>query len=190
MEETGRYVGLDLGKRTCTMAIVGKLEAAVGCRVYVLNPHHLAVIYRSMKKTDKEDALKLAHLLEDTREERLPVVPVPTEREMKRRKLAAAYRREQGNRNRAINRLRALFVSRGITTVVKKDLAKAAGRDEAVKALDGLEREEAEYLAECLGLYEKRLAELEGQMNEEASGDGEIERLQTVPGVGPKVAAD
>jgi transposase len=88
----------------------------------VLNPHHLAVIYRSMKKTDKEDALKLAHLLEDTREERLPVVPVPSEGEMKRRKLVAAYRREQGNRNRAINRLHARLVSRGITTVVKKDL--------------------------------------------------------------------
>jgi hypothetical protein len=53
-----------------------------------------------------------------------------------------------------------------------------------------LRGEEAEYLADCLGLYEKRLAELEGRMNEEASGDGEIERLQTVPGAGPKAAAD
>ncbi|MDR2499978.1 MAG: transposase [Treponema sp.] len=107
---------------------------------------------------------------------------------MKRRKLTAAYRREQGNRNRAINRLHALLVSRGITTVVKKYLAKAAGRAEMAQALDGLEREEAEYLMDCLGLYEKRLAALEGQMNEEAAGDEEIERLKTVPGVGPKVA--
>jgi transposase len=107
---------------------------------------------------------------------------------MKRRKLAAAYRQEQGNRNRAINRLHALFVSRGITAAVRKDLAKAAGREELVKAQDGIEREEADYLAECLGLYEKRLAALEGQMDAEAAGDGEIERLQTVPGVGPKAA--
>ncbi|MDR2482373.1 MAG: hypothetical protein LBD08_01935 [Treponema sp.] len=63
---------------------------------------------------------------------------------MKRRKLAAAYRREQGNRNRAVNRLHALFVSRGITAAAKKDLAKAAGRKEMVKALDGIEREESD----------------------------------------------
>jgi transposase len=231
MEESGRYVGLDLGKRTYTMAVVGKrggttmsngtttaagrqalyrklnrtdkvaleagslaflmakeLEAAAGCRVYVLNPHHLAVICRPMKTTGKEDALKPARLLEDTREERPPVVPVPSGREMQRRKLAAAYRREQGNRNRAVNRPHALFVSRGITAAVKKDPAKAAGRAEQAQALDGLEREEADYLADCLGLYEKRLAALEGQMKEEAAGDGEIERLQTVPGAGPKAA--
>jgi hypothetical protein len=170
MEETGRYAGLDLGKRTYAMTVAGtrggaavsngtttaagrqalyrklkrtdkaaleagslaflmakELEAAAGCRVYVLNPHHLAVIYRPMKKTDKEDALKLAHLLEDTREERLPVVPVPSEGEMKRRKLAAAYRRKQENRNRALNRLRALFVSRGITAVAKKTWRKRRG---------------------------------------------------------------
>jgi hypothetical protein len=128
-------VALEAGSLAFLMA--KELEAAAGCRVYVLNPHHLAVIYRSMKKTDREDALKPAHLLEDTREERLPVVPVPTGREMKRRKLTAAYRREQGNR--AVNRLHALLVSRGITAAVKKDLAKAAGRAEVAQALDGLE---------------------------------------------------
>jgi transposase len=93
-----RFVGLDLGKRTYEMAIVGKngkvavsngktfaagrqalykklqpgdkvaleacgmafimakeIAAAVGCTVYVLNPYRLAVIYKSMKKTDKSD---------------------------------------------------------------------------------------------------------------------------------------
>ena len=49
-----------------------ELEEAAGCRVYVLNPHRPTVIYRSMKKTDKEDALKPAHILEDMKEERLP----------------------------------------------------------------------------------------------------------------------
>ena len=166
-------VALEAGNLAFMMA--KELEAAVGCRVFVLNTHRLAIIYRSMKKTDKEDALKLAHILEDTREERLPVVPVPSDREIERRKLVAAYRREQGSRNRALNRLHALFVGRGIPAVVKKDLAKAA------------EREEAEYLLACLGLYEKRLA---AQMTAAAAGDEEIERLQTVPGVGPKVAAD
>ncbi|MCL2130237.1 MAG: transposase, partial [Treponema sp.] len=138
-----RYVGIDLGKRTYEVAIVGKggkvtksngktfvsgrqslykklhssdkvaleagnmafnmakeIEASVGCRVYVLNPSQLAVIYSSMKKTDKEDALKLAHIIEDCKEERLPLVPVPSDKEMGRRKILASYRRAKSGRNR------------------------------------------------------------------------------------------
>ena len=232
MEETKRrFVGIDLGKRTYTVAIVGKrggvklsngkttvegrqalyrkleagdkvaleagnlaflmakeLIAAVGCEVRVLNPSHLPLIYKTMKKTDKEDALKLAHILEDFRDERLPVVPIPSDTEMRRRKLLTSYRNEQGSRNRALNRLHALFVHQGITTIVKKDLATAEDRAEAIKVLVGLEREEAEHLLECLGLYEKRLEALDKKMVKEAEGDEQIQRLQTAPGVGPKVS--
>ena len=133
-----RFVGIDLGKRTYEVAIVGKggkvtksngkthiagrqhlykklrpndkvaleagnlafiigkeIEAAVGCKVYILNPSNLALIYGSMKKTDKEDALKLAHILEDYNEERLPVVPIPSDKEIQRRKLVSSYNRTQ-----------------------------------------------------------------------------------------------
>jgi len=226
-----RYVGIDLGKRTYTMAVVGangkvtmsngkttaegrqklyrkleasdkvaleagnlafimakELETAVGCPVYVLNPSHLPLIYKTMKKTDKEDSLKLAHILEDYREERLPLVAVPSEQEMKRRKLLGSYRREQRVRNQAVNRLHGLFVAQGITDVVKKNLATEGAREEAVRRLEGLEREEAAHLLACLKLYEKRIEALEAQMEQEAQGDEEIERLQTVPGVGPKVS--
>jgi len=226
-----RFVGIDLGKRTYEVAIVGKggkvtmsngktfvagrqslykklrpsdkvaleagnmafmmakeIEAAVGCRVYVLNPSQLAVIYCSMKKTDKEDALKLAHILEDCREERLPVVPVPSDKEMYRRKLLANYRRAQQSRNRDINQLHALFVAQGITTKVKKDLCTCEFRQGAVLELAGLEREEAEYLLKRLALCEQRRADLEKQMDKEAAGDEVIELLQSIPGVGPKTA--
>jgi len=40
----------------------------------------------------------------------------------------------------------------------------------------------------CLKLYEGRIQAVEGQMKEEAKGDEEIERLQTVPGVGPMIS--
>ena len=232
MKETKRrYVGIDLGKRTYQMAIVGKsgkvtmsngkttvegrqslykkltaqdkvaleagnlafimvkeMEAAVGCEVRVLNPSHLPLIYGSMKKTDKEDALKLAHILEDYKDERLPVVPVPSDEEIKRRKLVASYRREQRVRVQGINRLHGLFLAQGITTIVKKNLATAHARKEAITALEGLEREEAEHLLDCLERYERRIEVLEGHIDKEAEGDEEIERLQTVPGVGPKVS--
>jgi transposase len=226
-----RYIGIDLGKRSYEMAVVGKggkviksngrtypsgrqglynklrpgdkvaleacnlafimakeMEASVGCQVYVLNPFRLTMIYKSMKKTDKEDALKLAHILEDFSEERLPVVPVPSDKEMKRRKILASYRRAQQNRTRLINLLHALFVAQGITTKVRKDLSEEWSRKEAILELSGIERDEADYLVACLTLCEKRLEKLEQNIEEESAGDEEIERLKEVPGVGPKVA--
>jgi transposase len=186
--EASDKVALEAGSLSFLTA--KEIEAAVGCRVYVLNPHRLAVIYQSMKKTDKEDALKLAHILEDTREERLPEVPVPGEAEIRRRKILSAYRWAQGERNRAINRLHGLFVAMGITTVVKKDLATVEDRKEAIRALAGQEREEAEYLLPGLERHERRMAELEKRMEAEPEGDEAIERPQTAPGAGPKIAAD
>jgi transposase len=227
-----RFVGIDLGKRTYEMAIVGKggkvqmsngktfvagrqalykklrtgdkvaleagnmafimakeIEAAVkGILVYVLNPSQLAVIYASMKKTDKEDSLKLAHILEDCREERLPVVPVPSDKEMMRRKLLASYRRAQQDRIRDINRLHGLFVSQGITTKVKSDLSTSLNRNEAINELVGIERQEAEYLLNCLELCEKRISGLEQEMKEASSTDEGLQRLQSIPGVGPKTS--
>jgi len=168
--------------------IAKELEASVGCRVYVLNPGNLALIYGSMKKTDKEDSLKLAHILEDFQEDRLPVVPVPSDKEMQRRKLLAAYRRVQQSRSREINKLHALFLAQGITTVVRADLATSGVRKGAVKELTGLEREEAEYLVGCLELHEQRIEILKRQIEADSAGDEVIERLQSVPGVGPMVA--
>jgi len=222
-----RFVGIDLGKKTYEVAIVGKggkvsksngktypaarqalynklqptdkvaleagnlafifakeIEKTVGCKVYVLNPSNLALIYGSMKKTDKEDSLKLAHILEDFNEERLPVVPVPSDKEMRRRKILSSYRRTQQERNRDINRLHALFVSQGITTKVRANLADCESRKEAIKELCDIERDEAEHLVVILDLCEKRIDKLEKQIAEEAKEDEVIKRLQSVPGIG------
>ncbi|MCL2601583.1 MAG: hypothetical protein FWD91_02085 [Treponema sp.] len=50
-----------------------------GCQVRVLNPAKLPFIWDAPTKTDKEDARKLAHLIEERRDERLPLVPLPSE---------------------------------------------------------------------------------------------------------------
>jgi transposase len=168
--------------------IAKELEQAVGCEIRVLNPAHLPIIYNTDNKTDKEDAMKLAHLLTDRPDSRLPLVPVPSDEEMERRKTLSSYAREQRVRSQGINRLHALFVHQGITAVVRKDLARNENREQAVQQLTGLEREEADHLVTCLSLYEGRIAALEKRMAVQAAGDKQIERLQTVPGVGPKVS--
>jgi transposase len=69
-----------------------EIEKVVGSKVLVLNPGNLAVIYRSMKKTDKEDSLKLAHLALYMPEDKLPVVPIPSDKEMEMREMACERR--------------------------------------------------------------------------------------------------
>ena len=230
-EEKRRFVGIDLGKREYTMAIIGKkgkmsihkgktsiqgryslyrllekgdkvaLEAGnlafimareigkqAGCEVRVLNSAKLPFIWSAPTKTDKEDAMKLAHLVEERRDEKLPIVPLPSEKEMEKREVIASYGREVRDRTKAINRLHSLFVKQGITTVVKKNLATKDSRREMVDVLKGQEREEAEYILQHLELTEKRLKELKEKMNKEAKADEDMKLLQGIPGVGPIVA--
>jgi transposase len=184
--EAGDKVALETGNLAFIMA--KEMEKAVGCQVRVLNSHHLPIIYGTDKKTDKEDALKLAHLVADRPDSRLPTVPIPSDQEMRRRKILASYRREKGSRDRGINQLHALFVHMGITTVVRKDLATDEARRETVKVLAGDERKEADHLVAVLKLQEERIEELEGEMAAEAKGDEVIKRLEGIPGVGPKIA--
>ena len=226
-----RFVGIDLGKREYTMAILGKngkmsihqgktslqgrqalykkleksdkvaLEAGnlsfimareimerVGSEVRVLNSAKLPFIWDAPTKTDKEDAMKLAHLIEERRDEKLPIVPLPSEKEMARRKLLANYSREMKGRTRDINLLHALFVHQGHTTVVKKNLATAERRRESVELLQGQEREEAQWLLKHLELYELRIQELKGKIEQEAKTDEDMKLLQTIAGVGPIVS--
>jgi transposase len=230
-KETKRFVGIDLGKRTYTLAVINeggkvtpsngkttpegrqalyrKLErtdrvaieagnlafemakemtAQVGCEVVVLNASKLALIYGSMKKTDKEDSLKLAKLVQRFENSELPVVAVPSDKEMERRKLLAAHRQAKCDRTRAVNRLHALFLHQGLTDVVKKDLAKKVQRDKAAARLTGFEAEESVYVIAKIDLAEKRIAELKAAMDKEREGDGQIKLLETIPGVGPLVA--
>jgi transposase len=87
-----------------------------------------------------------------------------------------------------VNELHSLFLHQGITTVVRKDLATKENREEAVKQLGGLEREEAQWILQTLELHDAHIAALDLEMAEERKGDEDIERLMTVPGVGPIVS--
>ena len=227
MKAERRNVGIDLGKRTYTVAVIGKtgkvsfsngktsdegrqglyrklesgdkvaleagnlaflmayeIKAQVGCEVVVLNSSKLPLIYGSMKKTDKEDSLKLARLIEMMKDEQLPSVPLPSEQEMRRRTLIASYVRAKKCRTQMVNLLHGLFVHQGITTIVKKELATKEKREEAVQQFSGLEGEEAAWILTCLEAHEARLLTLKRRMEEERKGDEQLKRPEGVPGVG------
>ncbi|EQA80318.1 transposase domain protein [Leptospira alstonii serovar Pingchang str. 80-412] len=76
-----------------------------------------------MKKTDKEDSLKIARLIQRYPIEELPVVPIPTDEEEDNRRLCTEHENwtrqlTQGTRNR----LHSLFTQAGLTEITKKHL--------------------------------------------------------------------
>jgi transposase len=57
---------------------------------------------------DKEEALQWARIVEQFREEQLPVAPLPSEREMRRRKLIQSHKRAVKMRVQLINLVHGL----------------------------------------------------------------------------------
>jgi transposase len=179
-------VGLEAGNMAFILA--KEIIAKVGCEVVVLNPHKLRMIYDDIKKTDKIDAIKIAQVLEDYRDSRLPKVPLPCDQEMARRELLSQYRGGSRARSTLVHRLHALFHKSAITTIVRKDLAAKPKRDKSITLLGGQEAEEAVFLCGLIDLYEGRLEILKKRIEDEAEKDENMKRLMTVPGVGPIVA--
>lgn len=230
--EQKRFVGIDLGKRTYEMKIIGingkvtgtngqtnpsgrkllyrkllatdrvaievcslgmvmakEIEKEVGCEVVLLNPSQLVLIYRSLKKNDKEDALKLARLVQKYKNEELPKVELPTEHEETLRQILTEIRQLKNDRTKEINRLHAIFVECGITEIKKKDLATIDNRIKCIKMLKGIALAQAERILKKLELVETQIEEVEELLDKEIDGDKNIEKLTEIPGVGKQLAS-
>lgn len=230
--EQKRFVGIDLGKRTYEMKIIGingkvtgtngqtnpsgrkllyrkllatdrvaievcslgmvmakEIQKEVGCEVVLLNPSQLVLIYRSLKKNDKEDALKLARLVQKYNNEELPKVELPTEHEENLRQILTEIRQLKNDRTKEINRLHAIFVECGITEIKKKDLATIDNRIKCIKMLKGIALAQAERILKKLELVETQTEEVEELLDKEIDGDKNIEKLTEIPGVGKQLAS-
>jgi transposase len=98
------------------------LENTVHCQVYILNSNSVRLIYDSLKKTDKEDAAKLAWLLYSFPKENLPLVHTPTENQERLRKLSTERRRLVHYLGAEKSRFYNLCIQSGYTSITKKDL--------------------------------------------------------------------
>ena len=230
MQGNGRWIGLDLSKRTYEMRYFdqkGKVNGSggltttagraklyatlkaedivameanslafvmeremrvIGCTVVILHACQLSIIYASTKKTDKEDAVKLARLIKLYEKEDLPIVDVPTDTEWNRRKLVRETKSLKEDRTREINRLHALFVQCGITTITKSDLKRDTKRQHVLPQLFGYDADQAQRVCERLTVLEGHIQTLEGMIKKECEEDESIKRAQTIPGVGEKTA--
>ena len=157
-------VGIEAG--IPAFGITRFLEEHVGCKVHVLNPGDLRMIYLSMKKTDKEDALKLAQVIKYFPEEDLPKVAPPTREEELDRELLSLRSFLKKQRTACINRLHAVYMREGIMELKKTDLRTVSLREKTRKRLENPQRKgEAVYIEELLLPLEKQIAEIDDQIH-------------------------
>jgi len=228
----GRFVGIDLAKKSMEVCILGEGKAAarssyktdavgrtrlgkiltsddivaveacalafvvarqlrreVGCTVLVLNPGKLAMIWQSTRKTDKEDARKLASLVQRYPEEELPVVAVPDEREEAMRSTVSMKHYLVRLRTSLLNRLHTLYVQAGMTFVKKSELDSGAARERMAGRLDGFLARFAAVIGRELDATEEEIASLEKELREMVAQHELAPYVMSVPGVGPGVAA-
>jgi transposase len=179
-----------VGIEACSLAFViaREIEAKTEAAVIVLNPGKLAIIYKSTKKTDAEDAMKIARLLLRFPKEELPIVPIPSDREEKERAMIKELGFMKAERTKFINRLHSKFVADGITTIVKADLKTKIKRDASIELLHGIHLDEAKRMVMMIDMFEAHIEHLEGEQIKALRKNELTPYVMSVPGVGPSLA--
>lgn len=180
---------------TCTNSgWVYDICQAQGKRVLVANPNQEAWQWRNVKrKTDKDDALKLAKL---AALDQIHPVHVPTASTRQYRRLVKYRKTLVWRMNQIHNSIRALLMAQGMTMPSRAK----AWTIEGIKAL----RQQCKPLAECsidelwkgeldleltlLDHLEAQHDQVEKQLNQLAKHEEQVQRLMTIPGVGRRTA--
>ncbi|EKR72234.1 transposase [Leptospira noguchii str. 2006001870] len=175
-------VGLEAGSQSFRIA---KSILNKGIQVIVLNPGDLATIYQSLKKTDKEDSLKIARLIQRFPIEELPVVPIPNDEEEDNRRLCSEQENWTRQLTQSKNRLHSLFTQAGLTHITKKHLRTKANRETSVALLPSRYQKEAERILKVLDLVEQNLKLIEEEIKEALKkNQAYTQTIMSMPGIG------
>ena len=175
---------------------VHDLAAALGCRVGVANTCHEAWKWRRVKrKTDKDDALRLARM---AMLEQLPAVHVPPPGVRQRRHLVLQRRALVQRRTACKNAVRSVFSQQGLTELLPRgkkawtragvEQLRAHARDLADCGLEELWRGRLAVELTLLDALDGQVRLVEAKLDELAGADEKVRLLRTVPGVGPRLA--
>lgn len=169
--------------------IARRLAKNVGSAMIVLNPGDVAIIYESLKKTDKEDALKLARLAQRHPREELPTVEIPTEKQEATRRLSTEQAHWSEMISMTKNRLHSVFVEAGIVHITRTHLSQQKNRLAAFELLPEVHRAEASRLMREIDHIEEVSAELDEQIRDTLKDNIDYATLvMSMPGVGPILA--
>jgi len=172
------------------------IARALGIKTETANTSHEAWRWKNVKKkNDKEDALKLAKL---STMNQIPTVHIPAKPVREKRALIK-YRQRLVKHRRSIQlAIRALFSAQGITGVPRGTsawtqeglgwLRKHARALEDISDVEQLWRGRLHVELETFEAVSQSLKKVEDKLNKLGSTDSRIRRLQTIPGVGPRLA--
>jgi transposase len=173
---------------------VHDMALTMGLQIQVANPNHEAWRWKNVKrKTDKDDALKLAKLLAMNQ---LPTLQLPSAKVRQWRSLIG-YRNTLVARRTAIkNHIRSILDRQGISWLG----GKSGWTDKSIAALkliarlakhakpDDLWRFELHLELEAMAQAQTLIVQVEFKLDELAKADARVQQLQTIPGVGPRLA--
>ena len=170
--------------------MIGKrIREERGIPVVVLNPGDVATIYQSLKKTDREDALKLARLAQRHPLEELPTVQIPSDKEEEWRRLCSEQAYWSREETKSKNRLHSLFASAGMTDITKKDMWSIKKRELAVGMLPASYSVEGRRLMQHLEIVQENLDAIKEETKAVLRERREYSALvMTMPGIGPVTA--
>ncbi|HEX7428364.1 MAG TPA: IS110 family transposase [Mycobacterium sp.] len=181
---------------TCDVAgWVHDLAAALGMTIAVANPAHEAWRWTRVKrKTDKDDALKLAKLAVLGQ---LPTAHMPSPQQRQRRRLVH-HRRVLVDRRTAIkNQVRSIFSQQGLqlpprgkawTRAGLKQIAEQARPLSACDDVLDLWRGRLCVELHLLAELNEQVAQVDAKLDALGAADDRVRLLQSVPGVGPRLA--
>ena len=153
-----------------------------GFNIHLANPKELKPIFRSNKKTDKNDARILAKLL---RTGDLPESYLPS-REVDELRTAIRYRRSLGEEITSIkNKVHALLAIHGIS-IGASDIFGKRSLSRILASSDGLLETDSIILTDLISRFSDLSARVEKMQDKLASmGNGieEVKTLMTIPGI-------
>jgi len=179
-------VALEAGN--LAFSIARQIQKESSAQVLVLNPGKLSTIYNSLKKTDKEDSLKLARLIQRIPASERPTVTLPTELEEEERSLIREITFLRQQRNRLVCRLHSVFVNSDLVKMKRSNLRTEGNREIAMEELEGRFLKEAQNLHDLLNLSERQIKEMEIEVKNYLNKDQAAPFLLSIPGVGPITA--
>jgi transposase len=175
---------------------VHDLARALGLEVAVANCCHEAWKWRKVKrKTDKDDAHKLAKMALN---DELPTVHVPAPPRRQKRRLILHRRALVARRTQVKNAIRSIFSQQGLSHQLprgSKAWTKAGIEQLAAEArplvacdIDNLWRGRLHIELQLLEAVHEQVLVTERKLDELARDDQQVKLLETVPGVGTRLA--
>jgi transposase len=170
------------------------IATALGMPVAIANPSHEAWRWMKVKrKTDKDDALKLAKL---TLLGQLPTVHMPSPQQRQRRRLVH-YRRALVERRTAImNQVRSIYSQQGLSLPsrgkawTKAGIKQIGGDARPIEAcaIDDLWRGRLHSELRLLDSLSQEINQVDKKLDALGAKDDRCKLLQTIPGVGPRLS--